>query len=119
MAGSAGGTFADEAWFENLLVRHVESGRMTAKGLRTSEQIRLNPELDRRFLEIVESGALHRLDDWILEDLHEEAGIGFTEIHAWVAAVSANLACGGTEPVVDFYRDALEYAIGFGIVHSD
>lgn len=119
MEGSAGGTFTDEEWFEDLLVRHIDSGRMIAQGRRTREQIRLNPEVDRKFLAVVESGALHRLDDWKLEDLYKEAGVGFTEIHAWNAAVSANLACGGTALVVDFYRDALEYAIGFGIAHAD
>ena len=117
--GSAGGTFTNDGWFENLLVRHIESGRMIAQGLRTKEQMRLNPEVDRRFLAIVESGALHQLDDWKLDNLYEETGIGFTEIHTWIAAVSANLACGGTMPVVDFYRDALEYGIGFGIVHAN
>ena len=118
MEGSVGGTFTTDAWFENLLAQHIESARVIAVGLRTRADIRLNPDVDRRFLAIVESGALHELDDWKLETLYEEAGAGFTEVHAWTAAVAANLACGGAVPVVDFYRDALEYAIGFGIVHA-
>ena len=118
MEGSAGVTFTTDGWFENLLFQHIESGRMLARGLRTRAQIRLNPKVDQQFLAIVESGALHELDDWKLENLYEETGVGFTDIHAWIAAVSANFACGGTVPVVDFYRDALEYAIGFGIAHA-
>ena len=118
MQGSVGGTFTTDGWFENLLVQHIESGRLIAQGQRTRAQIRLNPEVDRRFLAIVESGTLHELDEWKLDELYEEAGAGFTEVHAWTAAVAANLACGGAVPVVDFYRDALEYAIGFGIAHA-
>ena len=118
MEGSAGGTFTTERWFESLLDQHIESGRLIAQGERTRAQIRLNPDVDRRFLAIVESGALHELDDWKLDELYEAAGAGFTEVHAWTAAVAANLACGGAVPVVDFYRDALEYAIGFGIAHA-
>ena len=59
------------------------------------------------------------LDDWDVGALFEKAGIGFTEVHGWIGAVSANLACGGAAPVVDFYLDTLEYAIGYGIVHAD
>ena len=119
MEGSAGGTFTDEAWFETLLEMHVEGGRMLADGRRTREQVRLNPEVDRDFLTLISSGDLRGIDDWDIADLIEKAGIGFTELHGWVAAVSANLACGGSAPVVDFYLDTLEYAIGYGIVHAE
>ena len=92
---------------------------MLADGRRTREQVRLNPDRDRAFLDTIVSGDLAALDDWDMAGLVEQAGIGFTELHGWVAAAAANFACGGGAPVVDFYRDTLEYAIGYGIVHAD
>lgn len=119
MAGPLGGTFTQEEWLRRLFDMHVEGGRMLRDGRRTREQIRLNPAVDRAFLDVLASGDLSPLDGWLMEDLFETAGIGFTELHGWVAAVAANLACGGAAPTVDFYLDSLEYAIGFGIIHAD
>ncbi|MCY4547469.1 MAG: hypothetical protein OXC28_03800 [Defluviicoccus sp.] len=118
MAGSAGGSFTDEAWFRTLFDMHVEGARMLADGRRGRADVRLNPEVDRAFLDILSSGDLAPLDAWDVGALFETAGIGFTEVHGWIAAVAANLACGGNPPAVDFYLDALEYAIGYGIVHA-
>ena len=118
MEGSAGGTFTDAEWFETLFGMHVEGARMLADGRRTREHVRLNPGIDRAFLDILASGDLAPLDLWDVGALHDVAGIGFTEVHGWIGAVAANFACGGRAPVVDFYLDALEYAIGYGIVHA-
>ena len=79
---------------------------------------RIVRDADVPFLEVLAAGDLSPLDDWLMEDLSETAGIGFTELHGWVAAVAANLACGGGAPTVDFYLDSLEYAIGFGVIHA-
>ena len=119
MEGSAGGTFTDEEWFRTLFDMHVEGARMLADGRRTRAQVRLNPETDRAFLDILVSGDLAPLDDWDVGVLFETAGMGFAEVHGWIAATAAHLACGGGSPTVDFYRDTLEYAIGYGIVHAD
>ena len=118
MEGGAGGTFTDAEWFDTLYEMHVEGARMLADGRRTREQVRLNPEIDRAFLDILASGDLAPLDGWEVGALFETAGIGFTEVHGWIGAAAAHLACGGTPPVVDFYLDTLEYAIGYGIVHA-
>ena len=118
MAGSAGGGFTDEEWFRKLYDMHVEGARMLADGRRTRAQARLNPEIDRAFLRILSSGDLAQLDGWEVGALYETAGIGFTEVHGWIAAAAANLACGGGPPAVDFYLDTLDYAIGYGIVHA-
>ncbi len=119
MEGADGGTFTKEEWFKDLLEKHIEGGQMLYDGTRTKQHIRLNPEVDRQFLDVITSGDLTPLDDWKLEDLFENAGVGFTELHSWVAAISANLACGGHAPVVDYYYDSLEYAIGYGIIHAN
>ena len=118
MAGSAGGSFTDAEWFETLLDMHVEGARMLADGRRTRADVRLNPEIDRAFLDILASGDLAALDSWDVGALVETAGIGFAEVHGWIAAAAANLACGGSAPAVDFYRDTLEYAIGYAIAHA-
>ena len=119
MEGSAGGSFTDEAWFRNLFDMHFEGARMLADGRRTRDHVRLNPAIDGAFLDIVASGDLAPLDHWDIGALFETAGVGFTEVHGWIGAVSANLAFGGNAPTVDFYLDTLEYAIGYGIVHAD
>lgn len=119
LAGPLGGTFTEEEWLDRLHDMHVEGGKMLLDGRRTREQIRLNPAVDREFLDIVTSGDVAALDGWQMESLSERAGIGFTELHGWVAATAAHLRCGGAPPEVDFYVDSLEYAIGFGVIHAD
>jgi len=118
MEGPDGGTYTSDEWFAQLLEGHVEGGKMLADGTRTKSDIRLNPESDRAFLEVIAGGDLTDLDDWKLDELFETAGVGFTEVHTWVAAVAANLACGGEAPSVDFYLDTLAYGVGYGIVHA-
>ena len=91
---------------------------MLYAGTRTKKDIRLNPEIDQKFLDVIVTGDLSPLDGWEIEGLLESAGVGFTELHTWVAAISANISCGGNPPVIDFYIDTLEYAIGYGIIHA-
>ena len=119
MAGSAGGSFTDAEWFDTLRDMHVEGAQMLADGRRGRTDVRLNPEVDRAFLDILSTGELAALDGCDMDALFETAGIGFTEVHGWIGAAAAHLACGGSAPEVDFYRDTLEYAIGYGIVHGD
>ncbi len=118
ISGALGGTFTETEWLDRLHDMHVEGGRMLMDGRRTREEIRLNPDADREFLEVLASGDLSPLDDWDMEELVERAGIGFTELHCWVAATAAHLRCGGAAPEICFYRDSLEYAIGFGVIHA-
>ena len=119
MEGSDGGSFTKDEWFQQLLDLHIEGGQMLYAGTRTKKDIRLNPEIDQKFLDVIVTGDLSPLDGWEIEGLFESAGLGFTELHTWVAAISANMSCGGNPPVIDFYIDTLEYAIGYGIIHAN
>jgi len=118
MDGSRGGSFSDQAWLQRLYDMHVEGAQMLVSGTRTQADIRLNPEVDRRFLALVASGALQTLDDWSQQDLVETAGIGFLESHTWVCATAAHMAAGGAAPEQNMYAPTLEYGIGYAMASS-
>jgi 2,3-dihydroxyphenylpropionate 1,2-dioxygenase len=119
LQGGAGGGMTEQQWLQRLDVMHREGAQMLASGERTRADLKLNPELDRRFLEILTTGELERMDEWDPAWLVERAGIGSLEVHAWLAATAAHRAAGGARPTVDLYAEALEYGIAFGIAHAD
>ena len=53
------------------------------------------------------------------DQMVSEAGIGSMELHTWIAASAAHLACGGRAPEVKHYSVALEIGIAAGIVCAD
>ena len=71
------------------------------------------------FLDTVTSGRLETFDAWRPAELLESAGIGFLELHSWIAACAAHLAAGGSLPEEAIYAETLEYGIGFGMIHAD
>ncbi len=105
-------------WLERLRVMHLEGAEMLVSGQRTREDIYLNPEFDRAFLDTVGHDALETFDAWRPEEIMTRAGIGSLELHTWIAACAANRAAGGAPPVTDVYADTLEYGIGFGLIHA-
>jgi 2,3-dihydroxyphenylpropionate 1,2-dioxygenase len=114
--GASGMSHAD--WLERLELMHREGARMLIDGRRTRADLKLNPEVDGRFLDIVTSQDLTQVDALDPAWMVEHAGIGSLELHTWVAAAAANAAAGGPAPVVDMYAEALEYGIAVGMVHS-
>jgi 2,3-dihydroxyphenylpropionate 1,2-dioxygenase len=118
LRGGAAADMSESRWLERLDVMHREGAEMLATGKRTRADLKLNPELDQRFLEILSSGRFERLDDWDPTRLVDEAGIGSLELHTWLAAAAANRAAGGAAPQVDLYAETLEYGIAFAIAHS-
>jgi len=118
MSGAAGGTFSDEAWLERLYTMHEEGAHMLVDGRRTNEDIRLNVEADREFLDILCAGDLTLFDDWRGEEIVPRAGVGFNELMTWIAATAAHMTAGGDAPTLAVYADTLEYGIGFGMVYS-
>jgi 2,3-dihydroxyphenylpropionate 1,2-dioxygenase len=119
LQGGVAGGMNEQRWLLRLDVMHREGAEMLASGKRTRADLKLNPELDRRFLEILTTGELERMDEWDPVWLVEQAGIGSLEVHAWLAAAAAHRAAGGARPSVDLYAEALEYGIAFGIAHAD
>lgn len=117
--GENAASLARTEWLERLDRMHHEGAEMIARGERTAKDMRLNPEMDQAFLDILCAGDLEKFDDWEAENVIQEAGIGFMELHSWIAAAAAQHAAGGNKPVVDFYSVAPEIGIACGVVHAD
>ena len=75
----------------------------------------LNPEFDRQFLEIVDSGHLDDLDTWSNSFIANEGGNSAHEIRTWVAAFAALAAAGPYRTDVRYYRPAPELIAGFAV----
>jgi 2,3-dihydroxyphenylpropionate 1,2-dioxygenase len=75
----------------------------------------LNPEFDRRFLEIVDSGHLGDLDTWSNSFIANEGGNSAHEIRTWVAAFAALAAAGPYRTDVRYYKPAPELIAGFAV----
>jgi 2,3-dihydroxyphenylpropionate 1,2-dioxygenase len=75
----------------------------------------LNPEFDRQFLEIVDSGRLGDLDQWSNAFIANEGGNSAHEIRTWVAAFAALAAAGPYRTDVRYYRPAPELIAGFAV----
>ena len=97
----------------------TKGARMIARGERTAEDMRLNAESDRRFLDVITGNRLEEYDAWDQDRLVEEGGIGSMELQTWIAAAAAHRSAGGNTPVLDFYTVAPEIGIAAGIVHAD
>ena len=119
LAGADGGALDTQAWLDRLETMHIEGAQMLVSGKRTKKDIRLNPETDRRFLDLVTSGDLEAFDGWQPAELLETAGIGFLELHTWIAACAAHRQAGGGTPSEKIYAETLEYGIGFGMIQAD
>jgi len=118
LGGQGGNGIGQQQWLDKLKQMHQDGAQMLVSGQRTRADIKLNPEVDRRFLDIVTSETLGDVDDWDAEDIVEQAGIGWMEMHTWVAACAANETAGGGVPQVDIYAETLEYGIATGIIHA-
>jgi 2,3-dihydroxyphenylpropionate 1,2-dioxygenase len=105
-------------WLYRLDAMHREGAAMLAQGTRTRADLKLNPEIDGQFLQIVTSPQLDRVDALDPTLLVAQAGIGILELHTWIAAAAAHQAAGGPPPIIDHYTEALEYGIAFGMAHS-
>jgi 2,3-dihydroxyphenylpropionate 1,2-dioxygenase len=75
----------------------------------------LNPEFDRQFLEIVDSGHLGDLDNWSNSFVANEGGNSAHEIRTWVAAFAALAAAGPYRTDVRYYKPAPELIAGFAV----
>ena len=118
LAGDRGGTFTEEEWLERLRAMHLEGAEMLTNGMRTREDIHLNPDFDKRFLDIFTTGNIQAFDTWKPEAVVAEAGIGSLELHTWIAAAAAHAEALGARPRTAIYADTLEYGIGFGMVYG-
>ncbi|MBB2991929.1 2,3-dihydroxyphenylpropionate 1,2-dioxygenase [Mycolicibacterium iranicum] len=75
----------------------------------------LNPEWDRAFLDMVDTGRLAEVDAWDNEWVAQQAGNSAHEVRTWVAAFAALAAQGSYETGSRFYRAAPELIAGFAV----
>lgn len=75
----------------------------------------LNPEWDRKFLEVCKSGNVEGFDSYNADEMDAAAGHSSHEVRTWVAAYSALRACGEYEVTYEFYKPIKEYIAGFGV----
>jgi len=116
--GELKASMSPEQWLERLEFMHHEGAVMITQGERTAQDMRLNEQSDRRFLDVLLDRDLSEFDRWDQDQLVEEGGIGSMELHTWIAATSAHLAAGGQKPQLDVYTVAPELGIACGIVHA-
>jgi 2,3-dihydroxyphenylpropionate 1,2-dioxygenase len=118
MHGDLATSMTSADWLRRLETMHREGADMLVQGTRTRADLKLNPKIDGQFLEIITSENLEQADALDPAGLVAQAGIGFLELHTWIAAAAAHQAAGGAPPRVDHYAEALEYGIAFGMAHS-
>jgi len=116
--GSSPDALSKQAWLARLESMHIEGAQMLVDGSRTKADLKLNDEIDRAFLDLVTEDNLRAVDTWVPEDIVATAGIGWMEMHTWIASIAANRAAGGGVPVVDFYSEMLELGISAGVAHA-
>ena len=78
----------------------------------------LNPDWDRYFLDVLESGALQELDNTGNAELSQLAGKSTHEVKAWMAAFAALAAYGPYCCSHRYYRPIPEWIAGFGSISA-
>lgn len=117
--GGIRGGMVVEDWLRYLGERTQLGGKMVARGERVAADFRINPEWDRRFLEMIVGDDLEAFDTWDPDAVVSEAGVAAMEVQQWIAARSAAKVCGVRKPVIDLYVATVEYRIGVGAMHAD
>jgi 2,3-dihydroxyphenylpropionate 1,2-dioxygenase len=91
----------------------IDAARSFADG--GSELQPLNPAWDRRFLDILDSGQIDKLDKWSNSFIAQEGGNSAHEIRTWVAAFAALASAGPYQTGVRYYKPAPELIAGFAV----
>ncbi|WP_076784737.1 3-carboxyethylcatechol 2,3-dioxygenase [Parafrankia discariae] len=91
----------------------IEAAASFARG--TADLRPLNPEWDRRVLDVLDQGRLAELDGWTNEGITREGGNSAHEIRTWVAAFAALAAAGPYQVRTSYYRPAPELIAGFAV----
>jgi len=103
-------TAAERAGRERLTAR---LGREFAQG--SSAMRPLNPDWDRRVLDLLADGRLAEVDGWQNDWVVAEAGRAGHEVRTWIAAYAALAAAGRYEITSSFYQPIPEWIVGFGV----
>ncbi|MEM9208803.1 MAG: hypothetical protein AAGA61_06125, partial [Pseudomonadota bacterium] len=116
--GKSTPSLSKQEWLVRLHDMHIEGAQMLVDGTRTKADLKLNPTVDGEFLQLMVEDRLEAVDDWAPAEIVAQAGIGWMEMHTWVAAAAASRSAGGSRPVVDFYGEMLEIGIAAGVAHA-
>ncbi|MDR3657931.1 MAG: 3-carboxyethylcatechol 2,3-dioxygenase [Mycobacterium sp.] len=98
---------------ESRQVAVIDAAKSFAAGVGALQP--LNPEWDRRFLEIIDGGRLSELDKWSNSFVVHEGGSSAQEIRTWVAAFAALAAAGPYQTTMRYYKPAPDLIAGFAI----
>lgn len=79
----------------------------------------LNPEWDRAFLDIVQSGDLARCDAFDEDEVRAVAGRAANEVLCWVAAAAALSVAGSYDAHVEFYEPIPAWVAGMAIMTAE
>lgn len=96
--------------------RTVAAAKAFTEG--TSHLHPLNPEWDRAFLGLLQSGDLTALDGFTNAAITREGGKSAHEIRTWIAAFGALAASGAYQVDLDYYRAINEWIAGFAVMHG-
>ncbi|MFZ0714249.1 3-carboxyethylcatechol 2,3-dioxygenase [Mycobacterium sp.] len=91
----------------------MEAARKFAGG--ESDLRPLNPDFDKQFLEIIDSGHLDELDKWSNAFVAGNGGNSAHEIRTWVAAFAALAVAGPYQTGVRYYKPVPELIAGFAV----
>jgi len=117
--GGMRGGMRMQDWLQYLGERTIVGGDMVAAGKKAAADFRINPEWDRRFLELITSDRLEEFDAWDPAAVIEQAGVAAIEVQQWLAARAAAGVCGIQKPVIDLYVATVEYRIAVGAMHAE
>lgn len=93
--------------------RVYATGRDFAAGTATIAP--LNPDWDRRLMELLAAGDFAEIDSWSNDQFVELAGHSSHEVRTWIAAYAALGTAGPFEVQTSFYRPIPEWIAGFGV----
>jgi 2,3-dihydroxyphenylpropionate 1,2-dioxygenase len=93
--------------------RVIEAGRLYGAGNPMGAP--LNPDWDRRVLEVLASGRLEDFDDWTTEAFVAQAGHSSHETRTSIAAYAALAAQGPYDVLASFYEPIPEWIAGFAV----
>ncbi len=79
----------------------------------------LNAEWDQKFLQLLASNELEKVDDFEVEVISKEAGRSTHEVRTWVAAFSALSALGKYTAHQDYYKPINEWIAGYGLMSAE
>lgn len=93
--------------------RIIQIGRDFAAGAATIQP--LNPEWDRRVLDVLASGQLEEFDSWSTDWFIEQAGHSSHEVRTWIAAYAALATQGPYRVETSFYHPIPEWIAAFAV----